>query len=192
MDFVYYLAEALREHSPGAVATALEEKGCYGYDRFGRLVHLTGKGVEIVLSLVSEFYVTEIKWRKDYRNFDPDTNTYDLSPMQSAVDSPNDSGYWSYGWITGSGIPNFSDSTPINKSSILEKPLETKERDNLYRMLIAMAIDGYGYDITAKTSEIPRLLESTFKERFNFQYTAESISKHLRAAKKLIEITNEP
>ena len=62
MDFEYYLAEALREHSPGAVAKALEEKGCFGYDRFGRIIHLKGDSVEPALAAVELFYKMHTYW----------------------------------------------------------------------------------------------------------------------------------
>ena len=187
MDFKYYLAEALREHSPGAVATALEDKGCFGYDRFGRIVHLTGDLVEPVLTIVADFYRENLEWHMCEDHFDQETLSYEFSPSECMIDSPNGSCFWRFGWISDKDIPNFTDSIPSRKYSSFEKPLGTLERSKLYQMLIAMAIDGYGYEVEAKTSPIPSQLASMFKDRFNFNYSAESISNQLKIARMLIE-----
>jgi hypothetical protein len=188
MKFKYFLAEALREHSPGAIATALEENGCFGYDRFGRVIHLTDDLVEPVLTTVADFYRENLEWIMDDNNFDPETWSVRSSPSEEMIESPNDSCFWQYGWVSDKDIPIFTDSIPLREKSSIDKPLGTQERNKLYQMLIAMAIDGYGYDVEAKTSPIPSQLASMFKDRFNFNYTSESISNHLKIARKLIEI----
>jgi hypothetical protein len=123
----------------------------------------------------------------DDNNFDPETFSVYPSPSEWMIDSPNDSCFWQYGWISDKGIPNFTDSIPLRKNSSVDKPLGTLERTKLYQMLIAMAIDGYGYEVEAKNSPIPSQLSSMFKDSFNFNYSSESISNQLKIARKLIE-----
>jgi len=186
MDFKYYLADALREHSPGAVATALEDKGCFGYDQFGRIIHLTGDLVKPALSLVAEFYRTEVNWFKDYRNFNPETDAFDHSPMEWLIDCPNDSGFWSYGWVAENNIPNFTDSTTLRKNSPVNRPLGTLERENLLKVIVAMAIDKYSYQVEGK-STVPTQISLAMEKHLNVSYSAESISNHFKLAKSLIE-----
>lgn len=45
-----------------------------------------------------------------------------------------------------------------SKTLHLEKPLHTKERETLLKLIIGMAVDGYGYIPTATRSPIPREL----------------------------------
>ena len=191
MSFEYYLADALREHSPGAVATALENKGCYGYDRFGRIVHLEGALIEPVLTLVAHFYQAVTDWYKDEKNYCSETGTYFPSPEDDCFEEPDDSDFWKYGWPTNDYIPIFTDSTPIRKNALSEKPLRTRERENLYVLMIAMAIDKYAYDVNALKSPTPAKLQKMLKRRFEIDYTAATISAHLKAARELVALNIE-
>ena len=188
MNFKYYLADALREHSPGAVATALENKGCYGYDRFGRIVHLEGALIEPVLALVAHFYQAVTDWYKDEKNYCSETGTYFPAPDDDCFEEPDDSDFWKYGWPTNDYIPIFTDSTPIRKNALSEKPLRTRERENLYVLIIAMAIDKYAYDVNALKSPTPAKLQKMLKRRFKIDYTAATISAHLKAARELVPL----
>ena len=188
MNFKYYLAEALREHSPGAVATALEKKGCHGYDRFGRIVHLEGDLIEPVLTIVSDYYHEITEWIMDEANFIPELFSATESPLEVLINSPNDSKFWQYGWLTDNDIPVFTDSTPITKNALSEKPLRSRERDNLYQLIIAMAIDKYAYKVKAKNSTVPAELERVVRERLNIEYSSETISNHLKAARELVPL----
>ncbi len=188
MNFEYYLADALREHSPGAVATALENKGCYGYDRFGRIVHLEGALIEPVLALVAHFYQAVTDWYKDEKNYCSETGTYFPAPDDDCFEEPDDSDFWKYGWPTDKDIPIFTDSTPIRKNALSEKPLRTRERENLYVLIIAMAIDKYAYDVNALKSPTPAKLQKMLKRRFEIDYTAATISAHLKAARELVAL----
>jgi hypothetical protein len=190
MSFKYYLADALRDHSPGAVATALEKKGCYGYDRFGRLVHLKNDLIEPVLKIVADFYQEITEWIMDDANFIPELFSVTDSPSEVLIKNGpwHRHVFWHYGWLTKEDIPVFTDSTPIRKIALSEKPLGPRERDNLYELIIAMAIDGYGYDVNAPKSIIPAELERVVRERLNIEYSSETISNHLRAARELVPL----
>ncbi len=47
----------------------------------------------------------------------------------------------------------------------LDKPLHLKEKETLLKMVIGMAIDGYGYDPTASRSPIPALISDILAEQ---------------------------
>lgn len=59
-------------------------------------------------------------------------------------------------WLTAIGFKSrYQFKTDSNAFSEMEKPIGAKERASLLRLVIGMAIDGYGYDPTAAKSPIP-------------------------------------
>ena len=50
-------------------------------------------------------------------------------------------------------------ATAREQAPSLEKPLSTRERDSLLKLVIGMAVGGYGYVPTANRSEQPAMIE---------------------------------
>lgn len=66
-----------------------------------------------------------------------------------------------------------------------DKPLDPRERSTLYKIILTMAMDGYGYVPSDRRSPIPgQISEAT--ERQGVPITDETISRHLRAATQLL------
>jgi hypothetical protein len=82
--------------------------------------------------------------------------------------------------------PNFTDSTTLRKNSPVNRPLGTLERENLLKVIVAMAIDKYSYQVEGK-STVPTQISLVMEKHLNVSYSAESISNHLKLAKSLIE-----
>jgi hypothetical protein len=98
-EIYYYLADALREHSPGAVATEIERNGCLGYDRYGRicLIRDTSDKNE-VLEHLAEFHRLVNEWDESEDSLDPEGGTRIPSSVESLIDSPSGYPFWSFGW----------------------------------------------------------------------------------------------
>ena len=62
---------------------------------------------------------------------------------------------------------------------------------DLYVLIIAMAIDKYAYDVNALKSPTPAQLQEMLKKRFDIDYTDETISGHLKAARELVALNIE-
>ncbi|WP_417276383.1 hypothetical protein [Castellaniella sp.] len=66
-----------------------------------------------------------------------------------------------------------------------DKPLDPRERSTLYKIILTMAMDGYGYAPNDKRSPIPGQV-STATGGLGLLVTDETISRHLRAAAQLL------
>jgi len=62
-----------------------------------------------------------------------------------------------------------------------EKPISTTERNSLMRMVIGMAIKGYGYDVQAAKSAIPKQIEDDLAE-LGIAISDDTVRKYLREA----------
>lgn len=61
-------------------------------------------------------------------------------------------------WITKKDLQSLYNFSPseVNKSPVLQESLSTKERNTLLKLIIGMAIHGYGFDPSASKSNIPK------------------------------------
>jgi len=66
-----------------------------------------------------------------------------------------------------------------------DKTVSSRERNTLYKMLIAMAKDGYGYDHNATKSPFPKELEGIL-DRLGLPVSDDTIRKKLREAAELL------
>lgn len=66
-----------------------------------------------------------------------------------------------------------------------EKPLAAREKNTLLKIIIGMAIKGYGYDPNASKSEIPKRIETALG-LLGMDVTDETISKYLKLATAMV------
>lgn len=66
-----------------------------------------------------------------------------------------------------------------------ERSLGTRERESLLKMVIAMVVDGYGYDISAKRSPIPQQIADTLALQ-GIPLDVDTVRKWLNEAKDLL------
>jgi len=84
------LDDLLKQHSIGAVATAIEKKGILGWDRFGRLTTFQPDSEEANKAL--NFLADQYKWEINYRNIQAD----EQSPLDRW--DPEEGGPPAWGW----------------------------------------------------------------------------------------------
>ncbi len=71
----------------------------------------------------------------------------------------------------------------------IEKPLHTKEKETLLKMIAGMAVDGYGYDPAAKKSPIPSEISSGLAEQ-GISLDTDTVRKWLKEAAQIIPQTD--
>ena len=76
---------------------------------------------------------------------------------------------------------DLTDQGPTGSKPIPDKPMTTTERNTLLRLIIGMAMGGYGYDPAALRSKIPTEIENDVTG-LGMSVTAETIRKHLKQA----------
>jgi hypothetical protein len=79
-------------------------------------------------------------------------------------------------------IENFEDESPLP-----EKPLGTSERNTLYKLIIGMAISGYGYDPKALRSDTSTEIGNDLN-KLGIEITPETVLKYLKLATKMVPI----
>ena len=67
----------------------------------------------------------------------------------------------------------------------LEKPLHTKEKETLLKMIAGMAVDAYGYDPSAKRSPIPKEIADILTEH-GISLDQDTVRKWLKEASELL------
>ncbi|MEZ5918614.1 MAG: hypothetical protein R3D66_01390 [Alphaproteobacteria bacterium] len=72
-----------------------------------------------------------------------------------------------------------------NKKKSKDKPLSTLERETLLKLVIGMAVDGYGYDPVAKRSPLAKELEDSLNE-LGISITDDTIRKWLKESAELL------
>ena len=72
-------------------------------------------------------------------------------------------------------------ATQFENAPIGDKPLGTTERTYLLRLVIGMAIDGYGYDPQAKKSDVPKVVADAISAR-GMDMTDDTVRKYLKEA----------
>ena len=79
-----------------------------------------------------------------------------------------------------------NDNEPELRPTPTEKPGWVKERDSLWKMVIAMAVDAYRYDPRALKSDVPRQIVDAL-QKLGIPLDADTVRKHLKAAADLVE-----
>ena len=77
------------------------------------------------------------------------------------------------------------DKTPKTKIAGNEKALHTKERETLLKMIIGLAVDGYGFDPAAARSPVPKEISDALAAR-GISLDADTIRKWLREAAEFL------
>ncbi len=77
---------------------------------------------------------------------------------------------------------------PNIKDRKFSKPLHTREKESLMKLIIGMAIDGYGYDPEARKSPIPKELSDTLSS-WGIDISDDTIRKWLKLAFQHVSIT---
>lgn len=73
----------------------------------------------------------------------------------------------------------------VRRQKFQEKPLDVRERETLLKLVIGMAIGGYGHDATAKkTDTASRIVEDV--ERQGLSVSDETVRKYLKEAATLL------
>ena len=76
-------------------------------------------------------------------------------------------------------------ATAREQAPSLEKPLSTRERDSLLKLVIGMAVGGYGYVPTANRSEQPAMIEADLA-RLGLSLDVDTIRKWLKRGAELL------
>ena len=141
MRKIYYLAEALHEHSVGEVASGIELNGCYCDDQYGRFVLVDEGEKAKVLSVLSEFHKQRLEFLELLWSIEPEPNS-DYSehslddPLLQRCDTPSwDDPVWRYGWPEDKR-PVFSTVSGARRTT--EKPLTPTERNSLLVIIAAL------------------------------------------------------
>ena len=94
MQIDYSVAQALKQHSVGTVATAIEQHSCYhGRDRFGRLKLLQENEQEKVFKLLENYHIQEKFWY-----FQNESSTEDGESPSDIFDCNFELPHWHFGW----------------------------------------------------------------------------------------------
>jgi hypothetical protein len=75
---------------------------------------------------------------------------------------------------------------PGRFSTADDKPLDPRERSTMLKLIITMAMKGYGYDPRAERSPTPTDIESDMNE-FGIRINLETIRKHLRSGADMLD-----
>lgn len=141
---IYFLAEALRDHSVGDVATAVERDGCYCEDQYGRFMPVSDSEKGKVLGVLAECHGEYREWLELPLDFEPETHPYYGTPPMSRVDpimalcdAPIDHPIWRYGWPMDSP-PKFSERIGAGQALEFAAPLKTQERNTLLTIIAAL------------------------------------------------------
>lgn len=86
-------------------------------------------------------------------------------------------------WASNLGLP--FPNLVSNKKQSRDKPLSTLERETLLKLVIGMAVDGYGYDPVAKRSPLAKELEDSFN-KLGIPITDDTIRKWLKESAELL------
>lgn len=134
---IFYLAEALRVHSVGDVATAIENQGCYGDDRFGRFRPLGEQEKANILDVLAQLHEHYLEWLNVPPHPDP---FVDYSPIDERCDCPNWSDpLWCYGWPPDAR-PEFTSSSSAIADAQSGKPL-TPRAETTYLNIIGALLE---------------------------------------------------
>ncbi len=162
MGSITYLAEALRDHEAGDVATAIELYGCYRYDRFGRFLPVDGGEKENVLAALSEFYRQYQEWLDVPPGFEGQAGFGNPpNPELTRCKFPNWSDpVWCYGWPEGK-LPNFSKVSGLSQGMDTHPQLGTTERSTLLIIIAALCKkSGIEYQERGAASQIAKLTDA--------------------------------
>ena len=172
----------MSEHSPGAVAAAIEQHGCYGYDRFGRFRPLNGPDKVEALDLVAQFFSHVREWNSNSANFDPESVSREPSPMEEICEEPVDHSLWNIGWPDDKK-PEFSDQSPIAHEAAVSRDIGTTERITLLTIIAALckysAIDPEGRGAAIQMAKLT--------EEFGAAVTDDTIRKVLKQIPDAVE-----
>ncbi len=91
-------------------------------------------------------------------------------------------------WAENLGLPFPNLILPKVKN--LKKPLGTRERNTLYKMILGMAVKGDGYDPEASKSDVPKEIEGDLA-LLNINLTAETIREYLKKAYSEFPVSTE-
>ena len=150
--------------------------------------HLTNTGGELIS--LDGFIVEDDKGRvfqvmarfggSDLKNMFPDERVsfHDVRRYYPSCDWPQ---LTELGFTMGE-IENFENALQNDK----EQVVASRERHTLYKMLIAMALDGYGYDPTASKSPFPKELEGIL-DRLGLPVSDDTIRQKLKEASELLD-----
>ena len=101
-------------------------------------------------------------------------------------ESPEDYAKGRHIFVNKSQFFNFMNGKVISGSTeIEEKPLGTRERETLLKIIIGMAKDAYGYDPNASRSPFPKELEGILDE-LNISVSDDTIRVKLKEASELL------
>lgn len=155
------------------------------------------KGIEIELMSLDGFHVKgedgsiwrimesltldEIKQKEKLRNFSNPIQHSDNYIPSNVLPEPAELGIRSCDIESFENLLNDRQRIP----SKTEKELSTRECNSLLRLIIGMAVDGYGYDPKAEKSPIPKQLESVLLTR-GISISDDTIRKWLRKAAEIL------
>jgi hypothetical protein len=172
--------------SIGILATAIEEGGIWGWDRFGRFKRFTKESTgddATVYSKVLETLAQQHAWRDEGRNDQQ-------SPLDWAGDSPEDGGCFHFGWPE-SDPPNFEEiAAKASKHPAAPPKKPSAREENNDKVLIGALLQVFSQKGVNQSELIKYLLDhgydqyegiktSTLEAKFA-KANASLLPKHLR------------
>lgn len=90
--------------------------------------------------------------------------------------------------VTKADLEDFETRLVSSPKETTQKPLSSKERDSLLKLVIGMALDGYGYDPKASRSPVPRQISESLETR-GIHIDEDTVRKWLNQAKDVHDVS---
>lgn len=171
---LYSIEDQAALSNPGALATAIEQVGIWGWDRYGRFMHFPhgGDKAQEALDMIAEEYKeqTENQWY----------------PVEAEPDDESlffDHPAYAFGWAKAV-LPEFTINPDAPKNPVARKGAETRTVPSLHKIIAALSY-GLNFDI----SEGNKTRVSTVQDylgQLSCPLDNNTVREHLKAASKLI------
>lgn len=176
----------------GILATAIEEKGVQGWDRFGRFKTFKADSSD---PEIAEKYNKVLDTLAEQHEWDQDPQPdYDSrSPMEEADAFPDLANWLNFGWLEND-LPNFSEfsSESASQPAAPQKPSNVNNKGEHHSMRLIAAllevIDGKAFGNKhpdwKSAQDLAKELEAIYQTRIG---TADSLVKKFSAARKQLQ-----
>ncbi len=153
MVFKLTVMEALQKHSINAVVTVIEEKGCYGFDKYSRISNEESIKTN-ALKAIENFCSHSTAFFDELENLKKlGTKNEDYSKLNWLDKCTNE--LKKFGWLDGF-LPDFNDSNP-SEIVVRNDEVDHPRRVNTTYILIAALLDYSAIKLDAP--DIEKLLE---------------------------------
>lgn len=161
--------------APSAIATAIENHGIWGWDRFGRFKFFAPDSVEAqkALDMVAIEY--------EYQN-QSQPHSLEQEHFHDMFDTEHPA--LGLGWAEDKK-PAFTSDSNLPENPVRNKSAETKAGNSLYKIIAALC-HGFNFDISeANSTRVATVLD--YLGQIDDTLDGNTIRDHLKIANKLIE-----